>query len=961
MQLQKATKKIKGRYHTKGLIKSSAEHDPWPPFLVKSFITLALVHQKAQLRTKEDTYTAAKLHIKGGINKILGSKSSIRLHNMHQIFCSDSLDAQMSCDNMRILIEGHPGIGKTTLAKEICLQWANDKLLTSCKLVILLMLRDPKVQKISNTEEMVKYFLPGSQEQTIISYLDDTDGGGVTIIIDGFDELSEDLCNKSFFRELIEGDILPAAQLVVTSRPYASAVLHEYIQRRIEVLGFEKSSKEQYISDALNDSPSMLQKLKKHFQQNPSIDTICYIPLNLAIVVYLCLLGSFPSTATKLFSSFILHTICRHLKRTGKHEQLVNDIEKLPPSVKLVLQQLERIAFDGLVKDKIVFTIDDLPDVCKQDPTCYGLLQSVECYCSFEIGNPTKTFNFLHLGIQEYLAARYVTTLKDNEIHQLIKESFLVFQKRVSSKAVRLSNMWILYCGITKQTSMILQRFVDNEKAGNQQSDFPILEHNILYLFQCFQESHDNKMCDILVEQAFGQLVSPDHLVIGLTEKRLLPPHLVSLGFFLSKSYKWKELDLTESYIGDHGISILHNYLCKERFARQQILTIDFTSNDLTKASSCAICDIITHLQPHVVILRNNNVDLRKISIAVVSTPAVKGISLESTNLTPVVASEISNLMRCLMVLDISDNKLDEHAAVILAKSLKETKTLEILKINNNEIKAAGATEFADSLMHNNSLKVLYISGNDIGPVGATAIAKAIITNQTLQNLDLSNNKFGFDGAVALSEVIATTNALKELDIRNNDIGQDGATVIAKAFVKNQTLQSLYIGYNKLGSEGTIALSEVIAKNDTLEVLDISGWDIKLTGVEAISKATAENTSLKALLMHDIPICQDGATAIAEAINKNKTLEILALVGYDDMNLQSVITILESLCNNTSINQLFLIIPIKSHFRACNFEAKNYIIEKIVEKIKTKIAQIREACNKEMVELEVICCPNFSF
>ena len=128
---------------------------------------------------------------------------------------------------MRILIESHPG---TTLAKEICLQLVNDKLLTSYKLVLLLMLRDLNMQKISNTEEEVKYFLPGSLVQSVVSYLDDTDG---------------DLQNKLLFRDLQKETSYLPYKWWVTSRPYASAVLHEYMQRRVEVLGF---GKEQYIS-----------------------------------------------------------------------------------------------------------------------------------------------------------------------------------------------------------------------------------------------------------------------------------------------------------------------------------------------------------------------------------------------------------------------------------------------------------------------------------------------------------------------------------------------------------------------------------------------------------------------------------------------------------------------------------------------------------------------------------------
>ena len=156
-QLQKATDNVKARYRRKGLIRSSTEQDPWPPFPVKSFVNLALVHQKAQLQTKEDTVILAKMCSEGCPGEISESTSYIKLNSIYQIFSLSTSDMQVNC-SMRILIEGHPGIGKTTLAKEICLQWASDQLLTSYKLVLLLMLRDPVVQKVTNIEQMVNVY-----------------------------------------------------------------------------------------------------------------------------------------------------------------------------------------------------------------------------------------------------------------------------------------------------------------------------------------------------------------------------------------------------------------------------------------------------------------------------------------------------------------------------------------------------------------------------------------------------------------------------------------------------------------------------------------------------------------------------------------------------------------------------------------------------------------------------------
>ena len=133
-----------------------------------------------------------------------------------------------------ILIEGHAGIGKTTFVKELCIEWAEGKLLTSDKLVLLLLLRDPNVQKITNEHKLIEYFTKStSKVEQLSSCLEDNHGASVTLIIDGFDELSAKLCQESFFRELIEKRCLPEAKVVVTSRPSASACLHHVVDRRL--------------------------------------------------------------------------------------------------------------------------------------------------------------------------------------------------------------------------------------------------------------------------------------------------------------------------------------------------------------------------------------------------------------------------------------------------------------------------------------------------------------------------------------------------------------------------------------------------------------------------------------------------------------------------------------------------------------------------------------------------------
>ena len=143
---------IKGRYCSMRLRKYKEEQDPWPPIKTKSYVTLALVHQK-ELQTRQETTATIYLRTKGDIHKIPHTINAQKLTEVSQIF--DQVSGIVpNC----ILIEGHAGIGKTTFVKEICIKWAEGKLLTSEKLVLLLLLRDPNVQKITNEYGLVKHF-----------------------------------------------------------------------------------------------------------------------------------------------------------------------------------------------------------------------------------------------------------------------------------------------------------------------------------------------------------------------------------------------------------------------------------------------------------------------------------------------------------------------------------------------------------------------------------------------------------------------------------------------------------------------------------------------------------------------------------------------------------------------------------------------------------------------------------
>ena len=118
-------------------------------------------------------------------------------------------------------------------------------------------------------------------------------------------------------------------------------------------------------------------------------------------------------------------------------------------------------------------------------------------------------------------------------------------------------------------------------------------------------------------------------------------------------------------------MTIIHQYLCGDKENRQKIIGIDLTDNDLTGASSHLVADIISHLQPHTLMLdRNNITNVRDISAAVTTTSTVKVLDMWDNGLTAQEAVAISDMMICLEELYISYNELGDHRAELLSEGI---------------------------------------------------------------------------------------------------------------------------------------------------------------------------------------------------------------------------------------------------------------------------------------------------
>ena len=315
------------------------DHDTWPPKQPTSFIPLLLIHHKDD-HTPEQVKAMARLMYAGDIGvastndgqcDIEHAKfdngdrfqevldTSIATKDIEEILAP--LEAKQSCF---ILIEGAPGIGKSVLLKEIGYKWANKELLKQFELVLLVSLRNSSLQHIQSVDDLLQlFFCIGDKHATEIvsacaQYLFGNGGKSLTLLLDGYDEYPEHLRESSLVADILKRRVLPLCGLVVSSRPHASEHLREQAAIRVDILGFTETEREHYIKQAFPDQPHKVKKLTQYLHQQPSIDSICFIPFNMVVLVYLYKLGiALPRNSTELYNHFICSTICRHLSKFG--------------------------------------------------------------------------------------------------------------------------------------------------------------------------------------------------------------------------------------------------------------------------------------------------------------------------------------------------------------------------------------------------------------------------------------------------------------------------------------------------------------------------------------------------------------------------------------------------------------------------------------------------------------------
>ena len=706
--------------------------------------------------------------------------------NMTSIF-----KAHAECHRPRTcLVEGDPGMGKSTYCQKLAYDWATkpEELDPSFPDIdVLLLLKCHEIR--SNIWEAV-------DDQILPAEIDDEakecffkfvrgNQSKVLLVLDGLDEMDSSEMKRLY--DLVEGKELSGCHIVFTSRHEMGMKVRRYCDTLWEIVGFTEKDAESFIRKYFRNINQEhlaedLIEMIWYSDEQEELTNLSKNPLNVTLLCVLCedFEGVFPASRTQLYSEIVLCVLRRYERKQG----LSSNNEDLMSVYKEDLMHLGRNALQSLLKGELYF----------EEHESGGTFITLSKFGFLSLqasGNKRKArvrYAFLHKSFQEFFSGFYLAwQILDGGIDC----DSVVEDERFKDE---LKQVFLFMVGILATTSKETAESVIKIMAENISFIDPDCVKDIRVLFRlalgCILE------CSSLA-RTLGLHLNLTNLDLSLSLNRIGDSDAVSLSQALEANSSLTSLNLSSNGIGDSGATSLSQALA----SNSSLTSLDLSDNFLGNSGAASFSQALT------------------------ANSSLTSLNLNGNGIGDSGASWLSRVLSTnssLTSLDLSENMIGDSGASSLSWALAANSSLTYLGLRSSGIGDSGAASLSQALAANSSLTSLDLSGNWIAVSGAFSLSQALEANSSLTSLGLSGSGICNTGAFYLSQALAANSSLTSLGLSGSGIGNTGASCLFKALATNSSLKTLYLGGNGIGDSVASSLSQALASNSSSASVDLS-------------------------------------------------------------------------------------------------------------------------------------------